>query len=205
MTNTELRRLLRRRRQQLSPEQQQQTSLAISSRISALPEFKRARRIAAYVGSKGEVDPMPLLHLAYALGKHCHLPVLHPFLPGRLWFVPWTPDTPMQFNRFDIPEPLFSRRSICKPQWLDLVVTPLLGFDEQCHRLGMGGGFYDRSFAFKRHAKQLSRPCLIGVAHDVQRCESISVAPWDIKLDRVVTASTHYRCHAVDNEVDTYD
>ena len=194
MTNNELRRELRRRRQQVPPEQQQRASIAIAARIATSSEFGRSRRIAAYVGSKGEIDPMPLLHLAYDMGKHCYLPVLHPFLRGRLWFVPWTPYTPMQFNRFGIPEPLFARDRICKPQWLDLVITPLLGFDEHCHRLGMGGGFYDRTFAMKRTAKRHGKPKLFGVAHDIQRCESLHVAPWDISLDNIITPTQRYRC-----------
>ena len=194
VTNKELRGLLRRRRLNLSPREQQLASLAITERIARLPEFRRARHIAAYVGNKGEIDPMPLLHLAHAMNKHCYLPVLHPFLGGRLWFVPWTPGTPMQLNRFDIPEPLFEPRAIRKPRWLDLVVTPLLGFDEHCHRLGMGGGFYDRTFAHKRRLPAVAKPCLLGVAHDVQRCESISTAPWDVRLDGIVTPSRCYRC-----------
>lgn len=200
MTNTKLRRELRLKRQQLSREDQQRASLAIGTRLSALPEFRRARRIAAYVGRKGEIDPMPLLHLAHTMGKHCYLPVLHPFLPGRLWFVPWSPGTPMRLNRFDIPEPVFDRDRICKPRWLDLVITPLLGFDKQCHRLGMGGGFYDRTFAQTRHAKFTSKPCLVGVAHDVQRCETLPVAPWDVALHDVITPTHRYHCHAHNKE-----
>ena len=166
--------------------------LAVFEQVRRLDRFRRARRIAAYVGSKGELDPMPLLHLAFAQGKQCYLPVLHPFLAGRLWFTAWTPNTPMQRNRFGIPEPVCDAARIIRPQWLDLVITPLLGFDAQCHRLGMGGGYYDRTFAMKRFTKGRHRPWLLGIAHEVQRCERIQTAPWDVRPDAVITPSKMY-------------
>ena len=194
MNTNQLRRELRRRRLSLSHEDQQRATLSITSTVTQLERFKRARRIAAYVGSKGEVDPMPLMHLAHNIGKRCYLPVLHPFLTGRLWFVPWTPDTPMQFNRFNIPEPVFDSSTICKAQWLDIVITPLLGFDEKCHRLGMGGGFYDRTLGRTRKGSQTDKPYLLGLAHDIQRCETLTAEPWDVSLNSVITPSHHYQC-----------
>ena len=199
MNISELRRDLRLRRQSLSREQQLRASLAITASINALDRYRRASRIAAYVGSKGEIDPMPLLYLAHDMGKQCFLPVLHPFLPGRLWFVPWTPGTPMQFNRFNIPEPVFDAQDICKPQWLDIIITPLLGFDEQCHRLGMGGGFYDRTLARTHMPQRTDKPFLIGVAHDIQRCKRLPVQPWDVSLDYVITPGGSYHCKGISN------
>jgi 5-formyltetrahydrofolate cyclo-ligase len=198
LNNDTLRKQLRARRAGLTSDEQRRATLAAYERIRRLQRFRRARRIAAYVGCKGELDPMPLLHLAFSLGKQCYLPVLHPFLNGRLWFAPWTPDMPMRANRFGIPEPPCHADRIIKPQWLDLVITPLLGFDSACHRLGMGGGFYDRTFAMTRSNMGASRPCLLGVAHDIQRCDSIPKRPWDIKLDAVVTPSRLYMCTAID-------
>lgn len=190
----ELRRRLRRLRRALDPEELRRASRAVNARIMNLPSFRRARRIAAYVGTRSEIDPMPLLHRAHLMGKRCYLPVLHPVLPGRLWFVPWRPDTPMRPNRFEIPEPIFTVRERCKPQWLDLIVMPLLGFDDRCHRLGMGGGFYDRTLAFARYRRRWERPCMIGVAHEVQRCERIPAAPWDIRPSMIVTPSGIHEC-----------
>jgi len=190
----ELRKRLRGIRREIAPEELHLASQAVNARIMDLRCFHRARHIAGYVGSKGEIDPMPLLHLAYLMGKHCYLPVLHPVVPGRLWFVPWTPGTPMRLNRFAIPEPVFDVRECRKPQWIDLILMPMLGFDIDCHRLGMGGGFYDRTFAFMRHRRRTSRPYLVGIAHDVQRCERIPHAPWDIDPSMIVTPSRTYRC-----------
>jgi 5-formyltetrahydrofolate cyclo-ligase len=63
---------------------------------------------------------------------------------------------------------------------------PLVGFDKAGNRLGMGGGFYDRSFAFKqkRHSCQ---PKLIGLAHSIQQVDNLSVQGWDIPVDNIVT------------------
>lgn len=183
----ELRRDLRRLRAAIPESTLRAASAAVGARIAALPAFRRARRIAAYVGSKGEIDPMPLLYLAWLSGKRCFLPVLHPFLPGRLWFLPWRPGMNMMVNRFGIPEPPCDARLRCRPQWLDLVLMPLLGFDDQCHRLGMGGGFYDRTFAFLRQRRHWQRPHLVGVAYEFQAVPELPAEPWDVPLHAVVT------------------
>lgn len=148
---------------------------------------------------------MPLLHLAFSTGKRCYLPVLHPFLTGRLWFAPWTPTTPMQLNRFDIPEPVYRPAEICKPQWLDIIITPLLGFDQRCHRLGMGGGFYDRTLARLRNSNATRGTLLLGVAHDIQECEQLAVAPWDISLDDIITPRRHYHCESHNKRAKSVD
>ena len=75
---------------------------------------------------------------------------------------------------------------------LDLVIVPLLGFDQDCNRIGMGGGYYDRSFAFRRRFKHVKRPYLLGVAHEAQRVERIKAQPWDVSLDAVVTEKNLY-------------
>ncbi len=190
----ELRRHLRQWRNTLTPEACRRASLAVCARLVELQVFLRARHIAAYIGSRGEIDPMPLLHLAHAMGKACYLPVLHPFLPGRLWFVRWTPTTLLTINRFGIPEPVCDHAARRRAQWLDLVLMPLLGFDHQCNRLGMGGGYYDRTFAFRRWQRKRLRPVLIGLAHDEQRCSALSTAPWDVRADMVVTPTHRFDC-----------
>jgi 5-formyltetrahydrofolate cyclo-ligase len=179
-------------RAQLSAQELQVASERLSEQLSQQREFVNAKRIAAYVGSKGEIDPMPLLHLAHFMGKQCYLPVLHPFLEGRLWFAPWSPQHDMRFNHFNIPEPVFSAPACRRPQFLDLILVPLLGFDAQCHRLGMGGGYYDRTLAFRRRRRTWQGPALFGLAHECQRVPAIATQPWDIQLDRIFTGDTIY-------------
>ena len=191
--NTLLRRSLRATRRQISNTELQLANTRVCQTLLSQREFVTARRIAGYVGSKGEIDPMPLLHLAHLMGKQCYLPILHPFLEGRLWFARWTPQSQMRFNRFNIPEPAFRYRDCSKPQFLDLLLVPMLGFDAQCHRLGMGGGFYDRSLSFRLRRSSWTGPYLFGLAHEAQRCDALHVAPWDVNMDAVFTEQAIYR------------
>ncbi|MGC3874093.1 5-formyltetrahydrofolate cyclo-ligase [Halomonas sp. GXIMD04776] len=184
-----LRRELRRRRRSLSAREQRQASMALCHRLRRLPEVQRARRVALYLPNDAEIDATPLLNWLQRRGAHTYLPVLRPLCDNRLWFVHYHPGTPMVSNRFGIREPdtrhgAHPARRL--PAWaLDLVLLPLVGFDDAGNRMGMGGGFYDRSFAFVRHRHP--RPRLIGVSHDCQRVDCLPVAPWDVPLDAIVS------------------
>jgi len=184
-----LRRTLRQRRRALSPRQQRLASEALCRRLRRLPEMQRARRVALYLPNDAEIDATPLIAWLRRRGARVYLPVLRPLAENRLWFVHYHAATPMVSNRFGIREPdtrhgAHHARQV--PPWaLDLVLMPLVGFDDQGNRLGMGGGFYDRSFAFTRQRRP--RPRLIGVAHDCQRVDALPVAGWDIPLDAIVS------------------
>ena len=188
MTDKQALRLqLKRIRGALSAAERAAATAAAVQRVLRLAQFRRARRVAAYVGSKSELNPMPLLELAADLHKQCFLPVLHPFRSGRLWFCRWRPGDRLVPNRFGIPEPLTGAEDVIATRRLDLVIVPLLGFDKSCQRLGMGGGYYDRSFAFVHHLKHARRPFLLGFAHESQLVDSLQTQPWDVPLDAVVT------------------
>lgn len=181
-----LRQELRRRRAALSPLQRKIASRDILRNVRRLTRFARARRIAAYVGANHEIDPMPLLSAAAQHGRHCYLPVLHPFRHGRLLFRRWTPGQRLRANRFGIPEPVPRRHRLLAARHLDLVLVPLLGFDDRCGRLGMGGGYYDRSFAFRRR-RGFERPFLLGLAFSIQQVPVVPTRSWDVMLDMVIT------------------
>ena len=188
-----LRQQLKRARQTIPADERADAESAIIGRILRFPRFCHARRVAAYFASGGEVDPMPLLYESHTLRKHCYLPVLHPFSAGRLWFCHWHPESRLIVNRYDIPEPNPHHRRLVAAQWLDLVIVPLLGFDPGCHRLGMGGGYYDRTFAFVNRRQRARRPFLLGVAFETQRVDTLPHQPWDIPLDAVCTERNLYR------------
>lgn len=159
------------------------------------PHFRRARRIAAYWPADGELDPGPSLALAGCPDRRTFLPVLRPDRSSRLWFFPYAPGDPLQPNRFGIPEPRRGRGGALPPWSLDLILVPLVGFDADCNRLGMGGGFYDRTLAFLRHRLHWHRPRLIGLAHECQQVNRLEPRPWDVPLDAVATERTIYhRC-----------
>lgn len=130
---------------------------------------------------------MPALEQAARGGKRCYLPILHPFLHGRLLFAQWQPGDRLAKNRFGIPEPILRGARLLPARRLDLVITPLLAFDAQCHRIGMGGGYYDRSFGFLHRRSHWCRPRLIGLAYAFQQVPPITPSPWDVRLDKVVT------------------
>jgi len=187
-----LRQHLKRVRLSLSDRAQAFASASIAGQIQKLPRFRRAKTLAGYFGSAGEIDPMPLMKQAAALGKHCYLPVLHPFLHGRLLFCRWQPGDELVRNRYEIPEPHIHADRLIAARNLDLVIVPLLGFDSDCNRIGMGGGYYDRSFAFTRRFRHIKGPYLLGLAHESQRVERLEAQPWDVAPDAVITEQNLY-------------
>ena len=192
MNKNRIRAEIRRRRQALTPQQQRSAAEGLSRQIANLPEFRRARRIALYLGNDGEIDPLPTLALAEAAGKQCYLPVLHPLKYNRIHFVPYRTGQPLTISHFGYPEPPLQGRRIT-PAWaIDLILMPLVAFDSNGHRIGMGGGFYDRTLAFTATSQR--RPILIGLAHSCQQLQQIDVQPWDIPLDAIATDKTVIRC-----------
>lgn len=116
------------------------------------------------------------------------LPVLHD--DGSLRFAPWTPGDALVTNRYGIPEPDAAPADALKAEAMAMIVLPLVGFDADCRRLGMGGGWYDRSLAF-RHV-QAAPPWLIGAAFEVQRRDAVAVEAWDVRLDAVCSEAATY-------------
>lgn len=192
-----VRQALRDARRSLSGRCQRAHARLLASRLRRDLPFQRARRIAAYWPSDGELDPRPLLREALARGKAAYLPVLRRGYGGRgaarLWFVRFAPERRMRPNRFGIPEPKVRGRHVRPAPHLDLLLVPLVGFDSAGHRIGMGGGYYDRTLAYLLRRRHWRRPRLIGVAHECQRLARIEPAPWDVPLDAVVTERRVYR------------
>lgn len=188
----QLRGLIRRRRRDLDVCEAKRRSEALCRRIAASAMFRRAGTIAGYLPNDGEVDLRPLLARAMQLGKRSHLPVLSPVFHNRLWFAPLDAATPMAVNRFGIPEPDLNYRAM-HPAWtLDVILLPLVAFDPAGNRLGMGGGFYDRTLAYLGRRGQWRKPRLVGVAFELQKVERLPCAPWDVPLDGVVTEAAWY-------------
>jgi 5-formyltetrahydrofolate cyclo-ligase len=183
----QLRRNMRARRCALSAREQRASSEAMADRLVLSPLFLRSRRIAAYLCADGEMDPSPLLACAMAMGKRCFLPVLRAHPQRTLWFCEYRPGDPLLLNRFGIAEPSVRRRAPIPPWGLDLVLLPLVAFDGEGNRLGMGGGYYDRTFAYLHHRQLWRSPQLIGLAHDFQRVDRLPAQHWDVPLQGVAT------------------
>lgn len=182
----QLRNELRARRNSLTPTQQAQASLSVLRHLMRVPQFMRARNVALYIANDGEIDPEPIARQLWKMEKHCFLPVLRPDKRRDLWFVEYTPDAQLVKNRFGIPEPDFRSHHKMSAQLLDIVLMPLVGFDRSGARLGMGGGFYDTTFAFKQK-KNSGKPYLIGLAHSCQQVNSLTTDTWDIPLFAIAT------------------
>ncbi|HCS27942.1 MAG TPA: 5-formyltetrahydrofolate cyclo-ligase [Spongiibacteraceae bacterium] len=189
MTTTrkqELRQELRARRRQLSTAQQRQASARLDTRLRQQPCLRAAHHIAFYIASDGELSPRPTLLRLARQGRQCFLPCIS---GQRLEFRRYRPGQTMKRNLFNIPEPP-ARRSLRRhPQQLDVILLPLVGFDAKGNRLGMGGGFYDRTLG---GLKQKRRPLLIGLAHEFQRLNQLPVQSWDIPLDAIATDKGFY-------------
>lgn len=184
-----IRKQIRQARQQLSIVEQQVAALALAEQFLKLPELLNSQHIAVYLHNDGEIATAELINSLWQLGKSVYLPVLHPFTSGYLLFQRYQPNTMLASNKYGIAEPILSCQDIKVVAELDLILTPLVAFDAQGQRMGMGGGFYDRTFAKQPLAQQR----LIGLAHDCQKVANIPTAAWDVPLPMVLTPSAVYR------------
>lgn len=187
-----LRRQLRQARRQLSPLQQKHAARALYRQLAQHPLFRRARHIALYLPSDGEIDPRPLLRAAQRRGKATYLPVLSAWPRTRMGFQRVTAHEQLARNRFRIEEPRANPARQRRAWTLDLILLPLVGFDETGGRLGMGGGFYDRSLAYRQLRKNWHKPTLLGLAHECQKVDRLALASWDVQLQAVVTGRRWY-------------
>ncbi|MGH8091025.1 MAG: 5-formyltetrahydrofolate cyclo-ligase [Rudaea sp.] len=181
---------------QLPPRERAMAAAALAAMLEQLPEFLVDAHIAGYWAVRGE---MPL-HAAFASlrsrGQAYCLPLLAP--SDTLQFAPWTPATALRNNRFGIPEPDVPAVARLAPQILDVVLVPLVGFDRRGNRLGSGGGWYDRSFAFLRDAPRPARPILVGIGYHFQEVAKLDAQTWDIPMDFIATDRELIACTATD-------
>ena len=177
----QLRQQLRDRRRKLSEQQQQQAAKSLADTILASKLLQQQQDIALYLANDGEIDPAPLLSILCGQGRRCYLPVIQP--DKTLRFAIYQPGDELKTNHFGIPEPITADQR--EPQSMDLVFMPLVGFDRKGGRLGMGGGFYDRSFNVAK--LPLKQPQLVGLAHQCQQVESLVLNSWDIPLSLIAT------------------
>ena len=187
---SDLRRQLRATRRALSSEQQVQAGSGLAQILLAQSLLAESKNIAVYVANDGEIDPASLIKRLWKNNKGCYLPLLSPQQFNHLEFIAYQPDSVMVENRFGIAEPEYSADLLIEPEKLDLVLMPLTGFDLKGQRLGMGGGFYDRTFEF---IKTSGKPVLVGLAHECQKVEGIPAENWDVPMMAVATDKRFYK------------
>jgi 5-formyltetrahydrofolate cyclo-ligase len=192
LSRPQLRRLLRHNRRALSPAEQRQAAKGLYRQLTQNPLFRRARHVSLYLPMDGEIDPRLLLRAAQKRGKITYLPVLSAWPRTKMVFQRVHPGENFKPNRFRIPEPRINARRQRKIWTLDLVLMPLVGFDPEGGRLGMGGGFYDRSLSYLARRKTWRKPILLGLAHECQKVAKLAVASWDVPLAGTVTDKRWY-------------
>ena len=192
LSRPQLRRQLRKARRALTGSQQQQAARGLYRQLAQHPLFRRAKHISLYLPTDGEIDPRLLLREAQRRGKATYLPVLSAWPRTKMVFQRIRPGEKLKPNRFRILEPRANLARQRKIWTLDLVLLPLVGFDDVGGRLGMGGGFYDRSLAYLARRKNWRKPTLLGLAHECQKVERLAQASWDVPLQGTVTDKAWY-------------
>lgn len=185
-----LRRAMRDRRQALAAPARMAAAEAVAQHAATLPALATPGYVAGYWASAGEL-PLHVLQLRLREGQVWCLPIVQ--TDGSLMFAPWLPGDPLVPNRYGIPEPDVAPSSQIEPRDLSVVLLPLLGFTDAGARLGQGGGYYDRSFAFRQHGAP-PPPHLVGIGYAFQRLDRLDADPWDIHLDAVVTEQGAQPC-----------
>jgi 5-formyltetrahydrofolate cyclo-ligase len=188
----QLRKQLRATRRGLTAKQQALAAERLLTVLRPLLGHHKKQRIGLYTAMDGEIDLTPLVAACRRWRIELYLPVLHRF-KNSLLFARYDVDSPMQANKYGIPEPY--QTALVKPWQLNLVLLPLVGFDPQGGRLGMGGGYYDRTFAGA--ARWPKRPAMLGVAHECQKVARIPLEPWDIQLDGIISDARVYRTRPI--------
>ncbi|MGE0204901.1 MAG: 5-formyltetrahydrofolate cyclo-ligase [Hyphomicrobiaceae bacterium] len=154
---------------------------AIANRGLAFLPGRHGRTASGFHSMGSEIDTRPLLERLAGGGWKLALPVV----VGKgqpLVFRAWLPGDALGRGVWGIREPLPSAAEV-RP---DVVLAPLLAFDARGHRLGYGGGFYDRTLAALRRAGPV---VVVGLAFDEQELADVPVADYDQRLDWVLTPS----------------
>ena len=184
-----LRARLRASRRQLGEAERNSAALALCRHVIDLPLWSRARRVALYMAGDGEIPTGPLAALCRTAEKRLFLPVMGS--DRTLSFIAWETGVPLVRNGFGIEEPPAGAEPVDVAQ-LDIIFMPLVGWDRQGGRLGMGGGYYDRSLNGVRG------PLLVGLAYALQETPRLPRDEWDVPLDFVVTELAAHRCRPAD-------
>jgi 5-formyltetrahydrofolate cyclo-ligase len=182
---------LRAKRRALSPEQREHAARLVARNVDRAFRLRAGKRVAIYAAMREELDTAPLIELAFVRGCRVFLPRVDR-RTGHLDFHETHADARQSVNHLGILEP--EGTASIGARWLDLVLLPLVGFDARGMRLGMGGGYYDRTFAFRNRHTSWHGPRLVGIAYSFQELPSLTAAAHDVRMDAVVTEKGVVRC-----------
>lgn len=184
-----IRKDLLKKREGVLASERQKAAVDAANLLIATPLFKASEHIACYFAQNKEFDCHHIIKAIWETNKNCYLPVLSSDINQSLEFVLYHENDPLALNRYKILEPQKAERF--QPEQLDLVLMPLVGFDLTGNRLGMGGGYYDKTFYFKIE-KNHKKPYLLGLAYEIQKFSNLPHDVWDVQLDGVLTEKDLY-------------
>lgn len=180
----QLRREVRQRRRALTAQQRYAAAVAARNAAAASGVLRPGARIGVYLAVRGELDTGPIIELARRRGCRLFVPIIDQPRRGDLRFGELT--GALQANRVGILEPRRWHKAV-SGRSLDVVLVPIVAFGPRGERLGTGGGYYDRAFAYLRHRVVWSKPQLVGLAYHWQRADALTSRHWDVSLTAVIT------------------
>ena len=193
-----LRARLRAQRARLGASERVAAANGVVASLERLPEFHVDQRIAGYWAVGGELPLHAAVARLRARGQQYYLPVVTEVgADGErsLRFAPLFADSVLRPNRYGIPEPDCDATTLIAPTQIELVLLPLVAFDRRGHRLGMGAGYYDRSFAFLNARMRPTPPILVGIGYSFQEVEAVPALDHDVPLDFIATERELIDCN----------
>ena len=185
-----LRARIKEKRKQLSDESLNLLGNDILKNVQASISFEDRERISTYFSMNNEVDTSELNNYLWGINKHLFLPKIK---QDKLLFSSYSKDQKLSLNDYGIPEPEHNDKKLIDAVEFDLMFIPLVAFDSKCNRIGMGGGYYDKTLAFKKESEKKSKPLLIGLAYEFQKIDTIEKNTWDIPMDAIITENKTYK------------
>lgn len=176
-------------RRNLKPAYRKQAMELAAQHFLQFPLLAKNKFIACYLPAPEEFDSTAIIETIWAKKCNCYLPIIKE--DNTLQFVLYEQHDPLQANKYGILEPV-KREQVVQPQDLDIVITPLVAFDLDGHRLGMGGGYYDKTFAFL-HEYYFQKPFFLGLGFAAQQADCLPSDSWDINLDGILTEESLIR------------
>ena len=184
-----LRTRIKEKRGQLSSDNVGRLGEAIFRNILDSNILNDKKRIALYCSVNNEVTTEQIIKHLWAENKELFLPIIK---FNQLMFGSYKSGDNLNNNKFGIPEPVTRTEDLIAADILDLVIVPLVAFDSNCNRLGMGGGYYDRALAFKQTSSEAHSPLLIGLAYELQKVNALEINSWDIPMDGIISETKTY-------------
>lgn len=183
-----LRKQLRQQRRTVSIFQQKQSQQHILNQLRRIKTFQHAEKIGVYLHAFGEIQTDQIIEYCFKQHKKVYLPMICNMNQQLVW----VKITQQQYrNKRFSHHPLGMQEPMAGRGWhvstLDLLIMPLLACDREGTRIGMGGGFYDKTLAGATH-----KPFRLGIAHDFQLLDvTLHRENWDQPLDALATPSQY--------------